>query len=61
MATLLWRFPRAERDQAHQIQAKVIADGSHPLCTCTEDATEVIVWDDTPTAADRAQAQVPKA
>jgi hypothetical protein len=49
MARILARFPFADRGAAHQTQAAVIADGSHPGATCTETADEVLVWDSQPT------------
>src|SRR4051812_3110738 len=46
MAKILFRS--ADRDEAHQHQAKVIASKKAPKATCTQDAYEVIVWDKQP-------------
>ncbi len=59
MATKL--FESKDRNEAHAFQAKVIADGTAPLACCTEHVNRgdtTIVWDDTPTEADRARAEL---
>jgi hypothetical protein len=48
-------FESWDRDEAHQFQSKVVADGTAPFSACTEHVSRgdtVVVWDDTPTAED---------
>lgn len=48
------------RDEAHEFQAKVIADGTAPFACCTEHVNRgdtVIVWDETPAPADVERAE----
>lgn len=47
-------FQSTDRAEAHAKQAEVIADGSSPRACCTEHSNLgiVVVWDDTPSAAE---------